>query len=172
MIRSCPCPYASNHWCLTLRRSREVHSSALATASSNATATTTSFMTSLLPVHQSQRSAHLHGYSGCSQGRSDVEARGGNSCLLVIWPVILHVTRSHKRTKDVVIRCVFESPHAYGGPLGELQRSPSRNGGGVLLLRGGEGRKGGEKGWKGIYLTSGYGPDSLHWLTANDGGSD
>ena len=55
------------------------------------------------------------------QGRCYVEARGGN-CLLVIWPVILHVTRSHKTTKDVVTRRVFESP----------QRGP----GAVPLVRG------------------------------------
>jgi len=36
------------------------------------------------------------------QGRRYVEARGGN-CLLVMWPVILLVTWSHKRTKDVVV---------------------------------------------------------------------
>ena len=56
---------------------------------------------------------------GCGEtrtchGRSYIEARGGN-CLLVIWPVILHVTRSHKITKDVVTIRVFDSPNAFGG---------------------------------------------------------
>ena len=57
-------------------------------------------------------------------GRSYVETRGGG-CLLVICPMILHVTRSHKRTKDVVSRRVFERPKAFGGhALEEPERSP------------------------------------------------
>ena len=59
------------------------------------------------------------------QGHSYIEARGGNCRLLVIWQVILHVTWSHKRTKDVVTRCAFESPNAFESrALGELQCSP------------------------------------------------
>jgi len=82
--------------------------------------------------------------------------------------VILHVTRSHKITKYVVTRRVFESPKCDncvwrpGSPdlLGELERSPNplaAIGGGVLLLRAvregegmgeekGEERKGGRGG--------------------------
>ena len=45
-----------------------------------------------------------------------------SNCLLVIWPVILHVTRPHKRTKDVITRRVFESPNAFG------DRAPPRPG--------------------------------------------
>ena len=59
------------------------------------------------------------------QGRSScVEALRGN-CLLVMWPVILHVTHSHKRTKDVVTRHVFKSPNAFGG------RAPPQSAGGA-----------------------------------------
>jgi len=52
--------------------------------------------------------------------------------------VILNVTRSHKRTKDVTRR-VFENPSAFGGPgfAGELERSPDPLAAiraGVLLL--------------------------------------
>jgi len=66
--------------------------------------------------------------------------------------VILYVTQSHKRTKDVVTRCVFESsknPNTFGSraPLGlaargELECSPNplaAIGGGVLFLGGREG---------------------------------
>jgi len=60
--------------------------------------------------------------------------------------VILHVTRSHKITKYVVTRRVFESPKCdkcvwrpgSPDPLGELERSPNPLAairGGVLLLR-------------------------------------
>jgi len=42
--------------------------------------------------------------------------------------VILHVTRSHKRTKDVVTRRVFESPNAFGG------RAPPGPAGGASAL--------------------------------------
>ena len=49
------------------------------------------------------------------QDRSYVEARGVNYCLLVICPVILHATRSHTTTKDVVIRRIFDGPNAFGG---------------------------------------------------------
>jgi len=60
-------------------------------------------------------------------GRSYAKARRGN-CLLVIYDTI-HATRSHKRTKDIVSRRVFESPNASRGrappgPAGELERSP------------------------------------------------
>ena len=65
--------------------------------------------------------------------------------------MILHVTRPHKRTKDVVARRVFERPNAFSGraptgPAGELEQSsrlPSRNRGrgGVQLLR----EKGGKR---------------------------
>jgi len=59
---------------------------------------------------------------------------------LVLWPVILRVTRSQKRTKDVTRR-VFESPNAFGsralpGPAGGdwvLPTDPSCNWGGMLL---------------------------------------
>ena len=44
-----------------------------------------------------------------AQGRSYVEELGCN-CLLVIWPMILRVTRSHKRTKDVVDYTRFPQP--------------------------------------------------------------
>jgi len=87
------------------------------------------------------------------QVRSHVEAQGGN-WFLVIWPVILHVTRSHKRTKDVVTRRVFDSSKAFGSrapprPTGELERSPellAAIGGGVLLLRSREGSGGKREG--------------------------
>ena len=57
------------------------------------------------------------------QDRSYVEARGVNYCLLIICPVILHATRSHKTTKDVVIRRIFDRPNAFGGrdPPGMLR---------------------------------------------------
>jgi len=41
---------------------------------------------------------------------------------------ILHVTRSHKRTKGVVTRRVFESPNAFGG------RAPPGPAGGASAL--------------------------------------
>jgi len=65
---------------------------------------------------------------------------------------MLHVTRSHKRTKDVVTRRVFESPkapNAFGGRWGSLIAPPdplAAIGGGILLLRGrkrGRGENGG-----------------------------
>ena len=57
--------------------------------------------------------------------------------------MILHVTRPHERTKDVVTRRVFESPNTFGGraphgPAGGVSALPrpfSRNRAGVLLLR-------------------------------------
>jgi len=73
--------------------------------------------------------------------------------------VILQVTQSHKRTKDVVTRCVFESPNAFAvaartryGLWGSLSAPPdllAAIGGGVLLLRGREGKKGRERGGEG-----------------------
>jgi len=90
---------------------------------------------------------------------------------------VIHVTRSYQRTKDVT-RCVFESPNAFGSrvPPGSdaavLSARPDSLAairGGVLLLRGKEGRerggRGGEKmegkgrGLPSLYLTSGYGPE-------------
>ena len=41
-------------------------------------------------------------------GRSYIQSQGGN-CLLVIWPMTVHLTRSHKRTKDVITRCNFKT---------------------------------------------------------------
>jgi len=86
--------------------------------------------------------------------------------------VILHVTRPHERTKDVVTRRVFESPNTFGG------RAPHGPAGGVSALpqalqpqsgrgptskeKGGKGEMGGEKregrGLPPLYLTSAYGP--------------
>ena len=43
------------------------------------------------------------------QGRTYIEAR-----ILFTWPLILHVTRSDKGTKDI-IRHVSESPNVFGG---------------------------------------------------------
>jgi len=79
------------------------------------------------------------------------EEMNAYSLLLVIRPAILHVTRSHKRTKDVTRR-VCESPNAFGGraPLGERERcSPdplAAIGEGVLLLKGRKGRRREERG--------------------------
>ena len=72
--------------------------------------------------HERRQNRHLLGTADdlalasatSCQGRSYAEARGGN-CLLVIWTVILPVTRSHKRTKDVITRLVFGSLNAFGG---------------------------------------------------------
>jgi len=114
------------------------------------------------------------------------------NCLLIILPVILHGTRSHKRTKDVVTRCVFENPKTPNARtrLGSLSapQAPScdRERGYTSKGKGGKGRdreRGGigkgegkwrkKRGGKGKgrgaspypYLTSGYGPDTPYTQT-------
>jgi len=50
---------------------------------------------------------------------------------------ILHVTRSHKRTKDVVTRRIFDSPNALSAPPGPLAAITR----GILIQGEGRGRK-------------------------------
>ena len=102
------------------------------------------------------------------------------NCLLIILPVILHGTRSYKRTKDVVTRCVFENPktpNALGSlsapqaPSCDRERGSTSKGKAGIWTGEGKWRK--KKGGKGKgkgaspypYLTSGYGPDTPYTQT-------